>query len=204
MILWTLTKIFQNWTIIRKVTNFLLDQWQLLMPILELEIFWIGILWLKYWLQRSYLSKFWTNGIIISVLLLLLLVENKRHEYIVWNMKPIRLTTYLVQITHFSVKVTEIYSHTFPQKLCEINDFTKEITKYVVALTKDFSILSHRTIKSDHDFCGKINIFPVKSTFLLKKLLMSWFHGKFLSTVWKLQKFSHTFFAKISWKQWFY
>ena len=33
------------------------------------------------------------------------------------------------------------------------------------------------TIKSDHDFSGKINTFSVKSTFLLKKLLKNWFHG---------------------------
>ena len=33
-------------------------------------------------------------------------------------------------------------------------------------------------IKRDHDFYGKINIFSVKSTFLLKKLLNSWFHEK--------------------------
>ena len=29
------------------------------------------------------------------------------------------------------------------------------------------------TLKRDHDFNGKSNIFPVKSTFLLKKLLIS-------------------------------
>ena len=39
-----------------------------------------------------------------------------------------------------------------------------------------YSVLSHSavwksTIKSDHDFRGKINIFSVKSTFLLKKLI---------------------------------
>ena len=35
--------------------------------------------------------------------------------------------------------------------------------------------------KHDHDHCfyGKINIFSVRSTFLLKKLLKSWFHGNF-------------------------
>ena len=35
------------------------------------------------------------------------------------------------------------------------------------------------TKKSDHDFCGNINIFSVKSTSLLKISLWSWFHGKF-------------------------
>ena len=38
-------------------------------------------------------------------------------------------------------------------------------------------------IKSDHEFCGKINIFTVKSTLLLKKLLKSWFHENFLSMI---------------------
>ena len=54
------------------------------------------------------------------------------------------------------------------------------------------------TIEFDHHFCGKINIFPVKSMFLLN----SWFHGFFESdrviscflytvycTVWKNEKF---------------
>ena len=36
--------------------------------------------------------------------------------------------------------------------------------------------------KSDHDFCAKINIFPSNQV-LLKKLLKSWFHGKFLSLI---------------------
>ena len=44
-------------------------------------------------------------------------------------------------------------------------------------------------IKSDHDFCAKINIFSVKSTLLLKKLLKSWFDGKFLNVI----AFSSTF-----------
>ena len=40
-------------------------------------------------------------------------------------------------------------------------------------------------IKSHHDFCGKMNSFSVKSTFLLNKLLNtnSWFHGKCLSVI---------------------
>ena len=51
--------------------------------------------------------------------------------------------------------------------------------------TNFFSLLSFctvwkSTIKCDHDFYGKINIFSVKSTFLLKKLLRSWFHEFFL------------------------
>ena len=33
-------------------------------------------------------------------------------------------------------------------------------------------------LKHYHEFDWKINIFPVKSTFLLKKLLITWFHGK--------------------------
>ena len=34
-------------------------------------------------------------------------------------------------------------------------------------------------IKSDHDFCAKINIFSVKSTLLLKAVLECWFDGIF-------------------------
>ena len=40
-----------------------------------------------------------------------------------------------------------------------------------------------RTIKRDHYFYGKFNIFFAKSTSLLKKLLKSWFHGNFLSVI---------------------
>ena len=49
---------------------------------------------------------------------------------------------------------------------------------------------------SDHDFCGKIIILSVKSTNLLKKLLKSWFHGKFLSVI----AFSITFPLCTVWK----
>ena len=71
--------------------------------------------------------------------------------------------------------------------------------RYLYVKSKQFSkiriICAHRTqlwkntTKSDHNFCGKINIFSVKSTFLPKKILRSWFHGKFLSVI----AFSNTF-----------
>ena len=37
-----------------------------------------------------------------------------------------------------SVDIAEILSHTFLQKFRENNGFTKEITKYIVDLTKNF------------------------------------------------------------------
>ena len=58
---------------------------------------------------------------------------------------------------------------------------------------------------------GKINIFSVKSTFLLKKLLKSWFHeiverdrNLQVHTVEIAEIYSLTFLAKISWKRRFY
>ena len=71
------------------------------------------------------------------------------------------------------------------------------------------------TIKRDHDFYGKINIFSVKATYLLKKLLKSWFHEIF----WEWSRFivlfhthsvviskisPHDFLAKIPSKYFFH
>ena len=39
------------------------------------------------------------------------------------------------------------------------------------------------TIKSDHDFCGKINIFSRQINGFNKQILKSWFHGKFLRVI---------------------
>ena len=47
------------------------------------------------------------------------------------------------------------------------------------------------TIKCDHDFCVKINIFSVKSTFLLRKLLKNWFHEFFFSVIAIYSTFPH-------------
>ena len=62
------------------------------------------------------------------------------------------------------------------------------------------STVRKSAIKRDQDFYGKINIFSVRSTFLLKKLLIqSWFHEFFKQcAVWKNEKFSLTehFFVK--------
>jgi len=38
----------------------------------------------------------------------------------------------------YSVEIAEILSHPFSQKFRESNDFTKEITKYLVNLPKNF------------------------------------------------------------------
>ena len=56
-------------------------------------------------------------------------------------------------------------------------------------------ILSTTHVKRDHEFYGKINIFSVKSTILLKNSTRNWFHEKFKfkqksHSVWKLQNFS--------------
>ena len=96
-------------------------------------------------------------------------------------------------------------TYTFWQKFRESNEFyymyisrysrvkisaPKRNWQYLVDFTKHFlwnpifeqyihSTAWKNTTKSDHNFYRKINIFSVKSTFLLK----SWFHGKYLSVI---------------------
>ena len=71
---------------------------------------------------------------------------------IVWKLQKLTLTLLMAKISW---------------KQC----FTKDITNTVT--------MWKSTIKRDHNFYGKIDTFSVKLTFLLKKLLKSWFHEIF-------------------------
>ena len=75
-------------------------------------------------------------------------------------------------------KLREFSPTQFWQKFRESNGFTITVWK--------------NAMKCDHDFCAKINIFSVKSSFLIKKLLKSWFHGKFLSVIVFSSTFPHS------------
>ena len=76
----------------------------------------------------------------------------------------------------FSVKLVIVFLTTFPQLYVRLRLFRE---------SNGFDkLISHSTVwksrqKHDHHFYGKIAIFSVKSTVLLKKLLKSWFHGNF-------------------------
>ena len=71
------------------------------------------------------------------------------------------------------------------------NNFSKIFREINSLLT---SLASFHETRFDHNLCGKINVFSVKSTFLLKKLpklLKSWFHGKFLRMIVFYSTFPH-------------
>ena len=83
-------------------------------------------------------------------------------------------------IYKLNVEIMEFYYH---QKLRENNFFIKKIYPKLIWRKKiawqRISTLCHSATKHDHDSCGKIIIFSVKLTFLLNKLLKSWFHEIF-------------------------
>ena len=87
-----------------------------------------------------------------------------------------------------SVEKREILSH---QKIFrQINSLVTYLVKPLLSRnfckkcvrenSRNFhTVVWKSTIKRDHTFHRKINIFSVKLTFLLKKLLKSWFHEMF-------------------------
>ena len=75
------------------------------------------------------------------------------------------LQKFVILKINTTVLICEIYSQNFSQKNFSCNQLMHSAV---------FTVWKS-AIKSDHHFCAKINIFSVKSTFLLKKLLKSWF-----------------------------
>ena len=73
----------------------------------------------------------------------------------------------------------------------------REINWCRINFTKSFTTMWKSRQKHDHCFCGKFKTFSVKSTFLLKKLVKSWFHGNF----WAWSRFI-VFFHTVSFHCW--
>ena len=74
---------------------------------------------------------------------------------------------------YFPVKLTEFIHHSAVWKSCQ---------------------------KRVHCFSGKINISSIKSTFLLKKLLKSWFHGNFWEWLHFIVFYYGKFLYRLRWR----